>query len=191
MQGPARIDWREVAPGTPRRDVAQQLVRALAGDDDLVLTSACPVCGGTDHGPLRASWSHARRPPLVSVAYARDDERTIAVAGVVHDERVRRFGIDAEFAHHARRDGVGLARITVSGVPATVRSWVRAEAALKADGRGLRVDPARVVLSERRGLRRGRDEARSWRAIVPGRAAPARGRDAAGPDGVLVAIAWW
>lgn len=122
-------------------------------------------------------------PWLASVSYA----GTIAVVAV--HPRVHRagfvptgLGIDAEPLEDAVRNAAG-------GAPGGLLRWVRTEAALKADGRGLRIDPAHVEIAE---------TIDGWRARVPGRDCPVTGVEPAPSaeralaPGVLlsVALAW-
>lgn len=94
-------------------------------------------------------------------------------------------GVDAELHHDARREVAGLQGVLGAGTEPDVRDWVRVEAALKADGRGLRVEPSsvRVHLGDTDVL------PRRWTAGVPGRALPITGWDLTGPAGVLVSAA--
>ena len=62
---------------------------------------------------------------------------------------------------------------------AAARSWTRVEAALKADGRGLRVDPATIEVHE---------TATGWTAAVPD-GGTFEGWDAAGPASLIVSVA--
>jgi 4'-phosphopantetheinyl transferase len=166
---PIRIAWREVArPGRDaRRAVAWYLVRELAGQD-AAIDNRCPRCGGP-HGPVTLSDS----PYLASVTYAVGGGRTVAIAGVIPGTDAAAFGLDAEPADREPGDALGR--------PASVRDWVRVEAALKADRRGLRVDAASVVVHA---------DPPTWRAEVPGRPDVLRGIDLDGPDGIAVSAAW-
>ena len=153
-----RTAWRTVPEGTPRREIAWALLRELVGD--VPIANPCPFCGGP-HGPVQLPGS----PWRASVSYA----GALAVVGVVPSVGVAAFGLDAE----------GDAPLADPGV----RAWTRVEAALKADGRGIRVDPETVVVTA---------DADGWTAVVPGPAAEPRvyrGRDAAAPDGVLIGVA--
>jgi len=164
--GDVRVAWAEVPDHAGRRAVAWALLRGLL-PPQARLSNPCPRCGGP-HGPVRV----AGAPFLASVSYAGGT----AVAGVVPAAVASAFGIDAE----PDRDAADLAGVL--GPAASVRDWTRVEAALKADGRGLRVDPARVRVAEAAG---------GWSAVVPG--APAfSGRELPGPPGVLVgaAVRW-
>ena len=64
-----------------------------------------------------------------------------------------------------------------------LKQWQAQQAALKADGRGIRVDPETVVVTE---------EGDGWSATVPGPdGAPRRyrGRDAPAPEGLVISLA--
>ena len=141
------------------------------GDSACWLSKVCPECGGP-HGPVRLSTAGLRG----AVAYA----GTIAVAAVT-DLPGSGFGIDAEAAVDPRRDTAGLRGVLGPGSEPSVRDWVRVEAALKATGRGLRIDPATVVVSP--------DQDGSWTATVPGLPHPLLGWDLAGPPAVLLSAA--
>ena len=153
-----RTAWRTVPRAVARREVAWALLRELVGD--VPIANPCPFCGGP-HGPVQLPGS----PWRASVSYAGH----LAVVGIIPSAGVDAFGLDAELR-------------TESG-DLDVRAWTRIEAALKADGRGLRVDPETVVV---------REDADGWAAVVPGPDAGPRiyrGRDAAAPDGVLISVA--
>lgn len=170
----ARIAWREVPASADRREVSRALLTELAGEP-LELVQRCARCGAEHHGALRV----AGPGPQVSVAYAvsRTGAPTLAVAAVAVGGAA--IGVDAEYAVDAVRDAAGVGAL-LGPAGGGIRGWVRVEAALKADGRGLGVDPADV---------RVRALGRRWRAHVPGRALPVRGRDVAAPPGVLISVA--
>ena len=166
---PVRLTWARIPTGAPRRDIAWGLLRELI--PGAVLSNPCLRCGGP-HGPVRVDGAAV----AASVTYAGD----YAIAGVVSLCEATALGIDAELAVDPRRDAAGLAGVLGEGRPADVRAWTRVEAALKADGRGLRVDPALVEVTE------GVDR---WTARVPGRAVEMPGVDLIGPPGVVVSAA--
>jgi 4'-phosphopantetheinyl transferase len=116
----------------------------------------------------------AGAPIVASVTYAGD----VAIVAVAHTRDAAALGIDAEPLDDHRRDRAGMAGVLGEG-EATVRDWTRVEAVLKADGRGLRVDPAAVALAV------GED---GWTATVPG-GATYGGWDAAGPPGIELSVA--
>ncbi|MEU1970718.1 chemotaxis protein CheY [Microbacterium sp. NPDC019599] len=163
-----RLAWREVPDTSPRREVAWGILRELL-PEDAELSNPCPRCGGP-HGPVRISGA----PAVASVTYA----GTLAIVAVADSARFAAIGIDAEPRVDRQRDAAGLSGVLGAGA-ASLRAWVRVEAALKADGRGLRVDPATVRIAE---------TADGWTATVPGGDA-LEGWDADGPDGILVSVA--
>jgi len=169
-----QLAWAAVPPDEPRRETAWRLLRSLlpAGAE---LSNPCPRCG-RPHGPVRVSGADA----LASVSYA----GTIAVVGVADTALFQAFGIDAEAEYDGNRDAAGFGGILGPG-RASLREWTRVEAALKADGRGLRVDPASVVVGER-----GAEDSAGygWDAVVPDGATFA-GWDASVPAGILVSVA--
>jgi 4'-phosphopantetheinyl transferase len=162
-----RVAWREAPERSRRRDVAWRLLRELLPDAEL--SNPCPRCGGP-HGPVSVAGVDAR----ASVTYAAG----LAIVAAVPSEEADAVGVDAEALADGRRDVEGLDG-ALGRRGATIRDWTRVEAALKADGRGLRVDPSLVVVAT--------DEA-GWSAAVPG-ARPLRGWDVAGPEGTVVSVA--
>ncbi|WP_341997761.1 chemotaxis protein CheY [Microbacterium sp. LWH7-1.2] len=162
------VAWAEVPPRPPRREHAWRLLTGMlpAGAE---LSNACSRCGGP-HGPVIVS----RAPFIASVTYAGG----YAIVAVAASRDAAALGVDAEPEHDVRRDAAGMAGVLGDG-EATVRDWVRVEAALKADGRGLRVEPATVVVSAAAG---------GWTAAVPDGEVYI-GWDAPGPPGILVSVA--
>ncbi|SKC49335.1 4'-phosphopantetheinyl transferase superfamily protein [Okibacterium fritillariae] len=142
-------------------DLGATVIGSGAPHADLVLDARCPTCGGP-HGPLtlagtertsRRSSRSLRSPrsaaPSVSLSAS---EEAIVVA--VSDDA--RLGVDVDVLFSARR-GVGSDDVaqrvrhvaSVLGIDAgaerdVLQRWTRVEAVLKADGRGLRVDPREV-----------------------------------------------
>lgn len=169
MRSAVRLAWAPVPPGTPRRETAWATLRSLL-PDGVELTQVCSRCGGP-HGPIAVAGAPAR----VSVAYA----GVFAIVAVADERVVSALGIDAELEVDPVRDAAGLAGVLGPGSSPSVRAWTRVEAALKADGRGLRVDPARVRVD---------GDGEGWSAHVDGGGVFA-GWDATGPDGVLVSVA--
>jgi 4'-phosphopantetheinyl transferase len=175
-----RIAWTAVPSGAPRREASRALLADLL--PGAVFVSRCPSCGG-DHGRIHTEGVDA----AVSVSYVPG----WTVVAVTHDHE--RVGVDAVPAHAA-----GLERVLAAGSDAgawarfpdgaAARAWARVEAVLKADGRGLRVDPSRVSV-------RPRSDGWVARITEPDRAAPGTGRmtwrgwDLDGPPGIAVAVA--
>ncbi|MEV8359819.1 chemotaxis protein CheY [Microbacterium sp. NPDC076895] len=179
MSGPIRLGWAMAPDRRLRREVAWQLVRELIGQPGIRISNRCPRCGA-DHGPLEvegaavtASVSYAAAWAVVALAPA--------AAGTV--------GVDAEPEVDPRRDRTGLTGV-LGARPATTRDWVRVEAALKADRRGLRVEPGLVRVTGTDSTDGTGDETGApWRARVPGRTRAIFGWDLDGPPGVLVSAA--
>lgn len=174
---PDRIAW-SVAPldRQERRRVAWRLLRELLaaeGHPHASLSNDCPRCGGP-HGPVRVDGA----PWFASVAYA----GAVAVSAVYprrseSDASPSGFAIDAEPLVDAVRDAAG-------GAPGGLLRWVRAEAAAKAVGCGLRLDHDRIAVTE---------TADGWSARLPGVRDSVTGREpASAPPGVLLsaALSW-
>ena len=168
---PVELAWTEVPHGAVRREHAWRLLAGML-PRGAELANPCPRCGGA-HGPVVV----AHAPFVASVTYAGG----YAVAAVAATTDAAALGIDAEPEHDARRDTAGMNGV-LGGGEATVREWVRVEAALKADGRGLRVDPATVAVV----VVAPRPD--HWRASVPG-GSVYTGWDVPGPPGVVVSVA--
>lgn len=165
-----RLAWRSVPPGALRRDAAWELLRRLLAPGSEI-TNTCARCGGP-HGPVRTS-DASTRP---AIAYA-GDVAVVAVAGAGPGS----FALDAEVQHDPVRDAAGLDGVLGGLAAPHLREWVRVEAALKADGRGLRVDPGDVAV-----VPVGVGE---WRATVPG-GGEVMGWDLNGPPHLLISVAF-
>ncbi|QKJ18804.1 hypothetical protein [Microbacterium hominis] len=118
-----------------------------------------------------------------SVSYAAG----FAVAVVAPAAAAEAVGVDAE------SDAAGppgeYAGVLGPERVASAREWTRVEAALKADGRGLRVDPAAVRIRARPAAPGAASPpASTWTATVPDGGA-FEGWDAAGPPGLVVSVA--
>ncbi|MFK4836035.1 chemotaxis protein CheY [Microbacterium sp. ZW T2_14] len=135
------------------------------------LSNPCVRCGGP-HGPVRTTDASARP----AVAYASG----IAVAAVA-SPGAGAFAIDVEVEIDTVRDAAGLNGILGDREGVRLQDWVRVEAALKADGRGLRVDPGTVTVDQMRD--------QGWRAVVPGGPMIA-GWDIQGPPGLVISAAF-
>lgn len=205
--GPVRIAWGEVDPGacavddTLRRIGSSQLRRhqnldsphthrfatgrlllaalipELITIDGVRLTSVCEQCGG-DHGRPRVEGV----PFAVSVSYAGD----MVVAAAVALDSASAVGIDIEPRSNSDDAPLSdLARLFAPRIPPGLREWTEIEAAVKADGRGLRIPPSDVTFGER-----------SEMLLPGGRAVQIPGRDdyvevaaAPGPPGHVVSVA--
>lgn len=146
------------------------LIAEISGAPGAVDT-VCDHCGG-NHGAPKATSA----PVRLSLSYAGD----LVVAAAAHCDIAGGLGVDVE-ATDSRSANAPLDELRplfAGHEPPTLREWVRIEAAVKADGRGLRVDPASVEFSS---------DART--AVIPGRAAPLRVFDVAAPEGYLISLA--
>lgn len=90
----------------------------------------------------------------------------------IHPDSVRAFGLDAEPLVDPVREAAG-------GIAGGLLRWVRTEAVLKADGRGLRTESA-VEIAE--------GDTR-WTARIAGDEGLYTGWEPVGPPGVLVSVA--
>lgn len=137
-------DERRRHAGRPDRDAAvtaHALLRLLLGEATgrppavHVLRRSCAVCAGP-HGRARAGAWH--------VSLARTPEVVAAAAGT------GQVGVDVELERRTcfdGFDGVALGEGERAGSPRQrARTWARKEAVLKADGRGLTVDPRTLLL---------------------------------------------
>ncbi|MFS0733932.1 hypothetical protein ABC304_03310 [Microbacterium sp. 1P10UB] len=112
----------------------RRLLVRLAADLEpgaaLEIDTGCTTCG-EDHGRPRAVGA----PLALSVAYA----GPLVVAAAARREEVGAVGVDVE-----RESGaVDLSGLAPAGASGLV-GWTRIEAVLKADGRGIRLDPGEV-----------------------------------------------
>jgi 4'-phosphopantetheinyl transferase len=136
------------------------VLRRLAGEqlgiapDRVPLAARCPDCGGP-HGQPIIEGSELR------VSLSKSALGVVAVAGWG-----RALGVDVEPAEASqeRLDAIQ----AVTGGPGLER-WTRIEAVLKADGRGLRVDPRDVIIEPAPAGWRARvaDSAPSYRLWEP------------------------
>lgn len=119
-----------------------RLISELTADGDPGFTTTCVHCGA-DHGRPRL----ATAPVAVSLSYAGS---TVAAAAVPQ-AAASAVGIDIEPAPgeggHERL--AGLAPLFAPSDPPDIAGWTLLEAAVKADGRGVAVDIARVRIGER------------------------------------------
>lgn len=166
--GPVRLAWGEVGARSDvvlsavdaaraasfaagRREefvTGRALVRGLLSAmalDAAVTSASCPRCGRPHGGVLVANGAgpedaqHAGA--VASVAHAGG-----LVVAAVASGRVRRVGVDLEPAP-AEEDRLADLAALIGGPPEdALRRWTLIEAVLKADGRGLQVDPAEVRL---------------------------------------------
>ena len=119
------------------RELAAELTGHDLGRDPV--TAACPDCG-REHGQPRIDGIH------VSLSHA--GERTVAVA---HPDRS--IGVDVE-RREVSPERLAAIREIAGGIG--LEHWTRVEAVVKADGRGLRIDPRRVEIVGERAMLDGR-----------------------------------
>ncbi|MES2865549.1 4'-phosphopantetheinyl transferase family protein [Microbacterium sp. KRD172] len=140
------------------------------------IESVCDRCGG-DHGRPRIEGA----PFAVSLSYAGD----MVVAAAVGLDAASAVGIDIE----RRTSDVDspmreLTHLFAPHEPPGLREWTEIEAAVKADGRGLRVPPADVAFGERSPMLPG------GRVVhVPGRLERMEVAPAPGPPDHIVSVA--
>ncbi len=177
-----RLAW---ADSPTSRATGRWLLAELVGEmlpgADVAFSTVCPRCGA-DHGPPVA----VGLPVSVSVSYA----GSLVVVGAVHGRDAASLGVDVE----AVRPGPGgpmadLAALFAPQPPPDLRGWTMIEAALKADGRGLRVPPGDVVVDARRGAAASVLGEATVLVSVPGRADLIEAAPAPAPVGYLVSVA--
>ena len=138
--------------GVDGRAMLRALVSELAAvaPEDVRIAARCPDCGGA-HGRPVVMAPDAATAIRVSLAHAGDVTVAAALVG-------GSVGVDAEQRAPAQAttttgtatqgtatQGTATQATTTPGTADDLRQWTRIEAVLKADGRGLRVDPAAVV----------------------------------------------
>ncbi|MCT9821052.1 chemotaxis protein CheY [Microbacterium sp. W1N] len=165
------LAWAPVPDGTARRETSRALLRGLlaqTGHPDAVIAQRCGRCGSDGHGALTVAGAAWR----ASASYAGG----LAVVAVAPATGIAALGIDAEPVDDAVRDAAGWQGVVTGGLT----QWVRVEAALKADGRGLAVAPQTVRVTA---------HADGWTARVPGSAHTYAGWEPAAPAGLVVSVA--
>lgn len=160
----AALHGHRLASFRTSRAVVAALLAELAPNVAPVLDAACEACG-EQHGPLRAT----RAPVVLSVSASGE----WVMAGAALRSAVTALGVDLEA--DPRRSVADLGPLFAPRPTPTIRDWVRLEAALKADGRGMRVPPADVRLT-------------ADTAFLPG-APPIRVVPVDGPAGTTSAVA--
>lgn len=131
-------------------------------------TGVCARCGER-HGPVELTGV----PAVAGVSYARG----LVVAAVAPSRTVGKLGVDVELDAADTTRTRDLERLLGRSRQPVLRRWTWIEAVLKADGRGLLVEPGDVRL-------RGR------RASISGSTTRYQLADADGPSGYLISLAW-
>lgn len=198
--GPASIAWSATSPGPVRtrtrvsdlspqdraraagfgvdrrrefvlgRSLVARLVDGLFPDAIgwSVGTGVCGRCGQV-HGPVEL----VGVPAVAGVSYARG----LVVAAVAPSGTVGRLGVDVELDAADTTRTRDLERLLGRSREPVLRRWTRIEAVLKADGRGLLVEPGDVRLHGRT-------------ASIAGNKTVYRFADVDGPPGYVISLAW-
>lgn len=153
------------------RALIREVVLRLGGGPRIPLDSRCERCG-QDHSVPRTpgftlSVSHA--DGLVAVAASRGTDA---------------LGIDLESDGAASRVAQ-LGPIFAPADPPDLAAWTRIEAAIKADGRGVGIDPATVRLRDAA----PNGGAPQWSVVLPGSSSTLHVTTLPGPDGHTLSIA--
>ncbi|KDA05012.1 4-phosphopantetheinyl transferase [Microbacterium sp. CH12i] len=121
------------------RSLIASLVHEIVGRPEPMyeIFTLCAHCGSADHGK-----PHTTAPVVISVSYVGD----MVVAAAVASDHATSIGVDIEAVpaggESAPREE--LTALFTPSAPPDTRTWTMIEAALKADGRGLRVSPERL-----------------------------------------------
>lgn len=102
------------------------------------LRAVCPRCGGPHGAPMIEGASL-----VASLSHSGD----ISVAALADSHLIAAIGIDIEPDDASPERRAAIVGLTSAEPAEALRHWTRVEAALKADGRGLRVDPESVRMS--------------------------------------------
>lgn len=173
----AAMDPARAARFATGRALLAEALSALTPLDGIRLSSTCEQCGG-DHGRPRVLGDRFG----VSVSYAGE----MVIAAAVRLDRVTAIGVDIEPVTSSEHTTlVELTKLFAPQPPPTLREWTLIEAAVKADGRGLRVPVSDVRLGD--GSSTVLPDARTVR--MPGRTIPIEAAPAPGPAGFAVSVA--
>ncbi len=175
LSGPDLLRLDELAPGLRDRFVVGRLlVHALVAGlfpqatEWTVAAGPCRRCGR-----LHAGVQLEGVPACATVSYAAG----VAVVAVAPTSQVSRLGIDVECTVAGLGRIEELRRALGASTEPILRRWTRVGAVLKADGRGLLIDPGSVH------LRRGG----AW---IAGQPASYAVTEVPGPPGFHVSLAW-
>lgn len=142
----ARLDATIPAVARERLLWGRMLLRQLVGDlagmepSDVELEARCIDCGGPHGRPVVVGGNERARALTLSVS---------ACAGmvVVGAAVGRAIGVDVEPRAGSDERLRAVRQLTGNTID-PLRHWTRVEAVLKADGRGLRVDPSQVAVHD-------------------------------------------
>ncbi|MDQ0726415.1 4'-phosphopantetheinyl transferase superfamily protein [Microbacterium sp. W4I20] len=153
------------------RALIRELVLRLGGGPYVPLDSVCARCGEHHAAP--------RTPGFVlSVSHAED---LVVVAAAQGREPL---GVDVEHDTAALRVAELAPLFSAASAP-DLAGWTRIEAAVKADGRGIVIDPGDVRLRPEPAA----VEPAEWTAMLPGRASPLQVATLPGPTGYTLSAA--
>lgn len=153
------------------RALIRALVQSIRGPGQVLIDSRCHRCGGEHDRPRTADVS-------LSVSHSGDLVAVAIAAGTV------RLGVDIEAQSAADRVSE-LGSLFRDGAAPDLAGWTRLEAAVKADGRGLEVDPSAVIMHDR-----PRDvHPRVWSAALPGGVTRIEVVTLSGPPGHVLSVA--
>lgn len=168
--------------------LARELLTALVGElapevvATVTISRRCATCGAADHGAPIVGGA----PVAVSIAYA---GAAVAVAAAPQAEAAA-VGVDLERVTAAGRHAplAELGPLFAPGAAPSLEGWTLLEAALKADGRGLRVELADCIIREAPAAA-SRDGAAEYEVGAPGRAGPIEAAVLPGPEGFVLSVA--
>ncbi|MCC6497226.1 MAG: hypothetical protein IT193_13320 [Propionibacteriaceae bacterium] len=154
--------------------LGRHLIHALVADlfpevtEWSMASAPCQRCGNR-HAGVQLEGVPAR----ASVAYAAG----LVAAAVAPDARVQGLGIDLELDAADPSRCEELRRRLGASTERVLKRWTRVQAVLKADGRGLLIDPGAVRL-------------RQGGAYIAGQRASYVVAEVPGPEGYLLSLAW-
>lgn len=154
------------------RLLIRELVLRLGGGPAVTLDSACPRCGDDHAAPRTPGF-------MLSVSHA-DDLVAVAVS-----TGTTPVGVDIEPDSAAARVAE-LAPMFAPGPAPDLAGWTQIEAAVKADGRGLEIDPGTVVV---RPEPLGPGSPQVWSVTLPGRPQRLQAATLPGPAGFTLSVA--
>lgn len=158
------------------RALIRELVRRLGGGPDVRLDSTCARCGAAHAVPRTPGFT-------LSVSHAED---LVAVAIAPGNSLL---GIDLERNTRAARTAE-LAPLFAPAPAPDLAGWTRIEAAIKADGRGIGIDPSTVRSRAEHPLADvPASDPPVWTVALPGRATRLWVTTLAGPPGYTLSVA--